>query len=235
MNIYNKMYLKAINCLKSNRAKKVKCINATYGIGIGQTIQLDHLFTIATYTDLTKLCTYFSSCFRKVNTNETTQQLKSRNAEFWHYSKYLRECVECFGNSARDSNNIHELRLFHGVSVVLLFDSFIAYFCGPTSTSLYQEVTVNYAGRNGMILELGIEDTYGWDLYYFGCSWISCFSNEEEYLLFGGNSPVQFNNVRIIEGALSYKDVIAALKILVICIKAKRTSSKISFKKKKKK
>ena len=88
-----------------------------YGIKQGAPMTIEHILSIICYTDFDTLSYNFSTTFRKLNKTETNKEMKQRNSEYWHWSKRLRECVECYGTTVHhDTINIY----YHGVSYMVL-------------------------------------------------------------------------------------------------------------------
>ena len=52
---------------------------------------------------------------------EFLQSLKQRNAEFWWFSKLLRETVECFGTEVEESSIA---KFYHGTSMMVFSGTF---------------------------------------------------------------------------------------------------------------
>ena len=105
-----------------------------YGIVRGTEITVEHIMSLLFYTNFTDHSAAFSGTFRRKHGFETDESLKARNREFWHWSKLLRECVECFGQEFGDVCNVLPT-LWHGVSAELIFDSTHIKLCGPLSTT----------------------------------------------------------------------------------------------------
>ena len=125
--------------LKWKKLKNTKIISKgdykwykVYGIPKGSEITLDHVVSILLYTNYTKLCYYFSSTYRKLNINESDQDLKNRHSEFAIFGKILRETVESFGTYFKNSSL---KRFYTGLSAPMNFDSFSYYICCPLSTA----------------------------------------------------------------------------------------------------
>ena len=63
---------------------------------------------------------------------------------FW--AKKLREAVECYGTSFKESQ-ISDF--YHGISGKMVFDGFQQRFCAPTSTTLQWQTALTFAQQNG--------------------------------------------------------------------------------------
>ena len=86
------------------------------------------------YTNFSDHSAAFSRTFRRKHGFESDESLKARNREFWHWSKLLRETVECYGEMFGEVNEKLPT-LWHGVSLELIFDSTYIKLCGPLSTT----------------------------------------------------------------------------------------------------
>jgi len=175
-----------------------------YGVKFGSTMTVPHLLSVVLYTDFSKLSFWFSSTFRRLSAEETLEQQKARNAEFGIWSKLLRETVELFGTDMSESSIAV---FYHGVSK-LIFSSFVSYFGSPTSTTAQLEVATMFADHHGLILELQPSKR---SLCYFNCSWLSCFSNEDERILCGGLFPMHFGSIRDMNAGIDYRPYVHAL------------------------
>ncbi len=146
-----------------------------YDIGMGILLKMENIMAIIFYTDYDQLSYQFSKTFRKLTSSDTINTMKLRNREFYHWSKILRETVECYGTEIWKSNT---KIFYHGVSMVY-FNSFVANFNCPTSTTSQIEVAAIFADENGVILELEQYAGFGgYNLKYFDCSLLSVYGNE---------------------------------------------------------
>ena len=80
---------------------------------------------------------------------------------------------------------------YSGVDVILAIPQFAIRLCSPVSTSAHMEVSMNFAKRDGMIIELNnnkSSDTISWFkcLPSFDCDWISKYPDEAESVFVGG-------------------------------------------------
>eukprot|EP01084_Bolivina_argentea_P060464 110473_1 len=92
-------------------------------------------------------------------------------------------CIKINGNhmiGILEEKNHH--RFFCGLSLVLNIPSFAIYLSGPCSTSKNIVIAINFADRDGMILELINNEPGCCQQNYFDCSWISNYSEENERL-----------------------------------------------------
>jgi hypothetical protein len=167
------------------------------------------------YCNFDKLQFLFSQTFRLCSNYPTFTDVKSANQECSQWSKYLREAVELYGQSKADSN----AKLFyHGISSELLFESTIARFASPTSTSTKLSVAVNFASEDGLILVLA---KYGLDVCSFNCSWLSDFAGEEERLFVGGYQPLVITNILVMSCKTRLTLSIMAINILLMIVEAR--------------
>ena len=115
---------KEIKCMVSNDCilgqYYEKCPNAA--------IEIENIIVVILYCDYTELAFHFGRTFRYLCMEETEEQLKQRNREYYWMSRILRETVELYGENICLSK---VRKFYHGVSH-MIFPSFIAYFCGPT-------------------------------------------------------------------------------------------------------
>ena len=154
-------------------------------------MSVEHVLSIILYTDYDELSYNFSSTFRRKpsaddenkSVTQIHSELKHRNAEYWYWSKALREAVELWGMPLNSSKNKYKT-FYHGSSY-LIFDKMAAKFSSPTSTTTSIQVATIFAKEKGLILELEQYSGYGADLTYFDVNFISAFSNEDEKLFFG--------------------------------------------------
>ena len=105
-----------------------------YGIKRGTQISIEHIISLLAYTNYTDHSAAFSSTFRRSSMFESDESLKLRHRNFYHWSKLLRELVECYGQQFGDVAD-HLPILYHGVSKSLVFDSTYLRLHGPLSTT----------------------------------------------------------------------------------------------------
>ena len=170
-----------------------------YDIKRKQPITQQHLMSVILYCNFDTLSYEFSRTFRKNSKKENLNDLKKRNAEFAIWSRLLRETVECYGETMLYSKI---RRYYHGINGKLVFPSFITRFSSPTSLTVQMAVATIFAREKGIILELERGNGF---LKYFNCSWLSCFSNEDERLIFGGRHSVKLTSIRNIPDNHNYK------------------------------
>ena len=121
--------------------------------------------------------------------------------------------VEVYGQSFHSVyGNKEEKLFFHGISREMLFNSTYARFCGPTSTTTAISVAINFGGNNGIILELLNDGNV--DTFFFNCTVLSTFSNEEERLFIGGYTLIPFVSIRHLALNQNYGHFIRAMTVM---------------------
>eukprot|EP01084_Bolivina_argentea_P308174 532795_1 len=211
-----------------------------YQIHSDQTITVHHIISIIMYCDFSEYCSEFSSTFRKKDPFEPLHSVKYRNQSFWWQSKLLREAVELYGKSNFNSrileqseSNIQmweQIRLkdvqlnriyqdsefgpfYSGINCILFIPGFRIYLGSPTSTSKHMEVSLNFATRDGMIIQLNnIGQAY--EVPFFDCSWISKYVEEAERLFIGGWKMITIESVIVIESKKNFEEWFQALGFL---------------------
>ena len=163
-----------------------------YGISSDDQILLPHVVALILYCDFSAYCTEFSSTFRKLSTTEPMNSVKKRNSSFWFQSKYLREVIECYGTcnyeEVLQSGTVSESGPFYtGIDIVLAIPQFALRLCSPTSTSKHVEVSLNFAKRSGLIIELSNpeQDHRAARVCFLDVSWLSRFPDEDERVFAG--------------------------------------------------
>jgi len=199
-----------------------------YGIEIGAMLQSCHILALVLYTDHSKLCTAFSSSFRKLYAFETLKSVKQRNACYYWMSRHLRELVEIFGHCSNgdwDANNgifANKLRgpFYCGMNVKLSIPSFAMRLNSPSSTSREITVAMKFSGETGVLLTfdnpsgdsssslVNVQYKYlrGWS-----CAWISRFKEEEEVLFFGGFHRIKLVDLWLIETNEHFRSFVKAI------------------------
>eukprot|EP01084_Bolivina_argentea_P090679 163346_1 len=208
---WDRIYLKVNTMMvESDTVKALKSCDRNYAYGIKENspIKHQHLIAICFYTDTSEESYKFSESFRRIPSDKSIEDTKKRNMEYREWSRLLREAVECYGTTMEESKiNI----FYHGVSMIH-FVSFIAKFCGPTSTSASFEIATRFADEKGIILELETAQM-GDKLRYFNCSYISRY-NEEERLFIGGEYPLKIKTIRNKSTKENYEQIMLPLSLL---------------------
>ena len=171
-----------VKATKAAVADWVGNIALHYDISDGDRLGFPNLISLIMYTDYTDLSSNFSSTFRKKSPFETLQGIKKRNADYYWFSKTLRETVEIFGQcSTGFGNGVLTGSFFCGMSFVMNIPEFNIFLCSPTSTSKQIEVAIKFSGDQGIVIQLDNPQIsqYGW-LRGFNCSWVSRYKEEDE-------------------------------------------------------
>eukprot|EP01084_Bolivina_argentea_P182695 315363_1 len=98
------------------------------------------------------------------------------------------------------------------MGILMIMSEFCIRMCSPTSTSRNIEVSMNFAKRNGIIIQL---NNNGHDaascIPLFDCGWISRYGEESEILLCGGWMTIRIESIRIIETKQNFKKLFHSL------------------------
>ena len=221
LNEYALSYTKAMKYKETAIIKEMQVVSQAtdlrlhYGLKPGSKLSDDHLMSLIIYCDWTELSTKFSSTFRKANSFQTMKEIKSRNHEYANWSKSLREAVQYFGRHGwdydeNDKYNQKDKRVkgpfYCGMSKVMAIPEYSIRLCSPTSTSKQIEVATRFGGDSGMIIQINNNGYYeSWNLRCFDCSWLSNYTNEDEYLFFGGDWRIKIESIRHIKTAKNYQ------------------------------
>merc|ERR1712013_186870 len=124
--------------------------------------------------------------------------IQRRNCEFAICSRLLRESVEVFGehrgwfDASTSTWTGVAGPFFCGMSFRAVVPELAIALNGPTSTSKQLSVATRFGGDDGIILELN--NRGAWHSEYaraFGCSWLSNFHAEDEWLFCGGRHRLE--------------------------------------------
>ena len=91
-----------------------------YGIPGYVSVTIHHLMALLFYCNYSFHQNKLTATYRRIYWNETDKSLKRRHAEFYWWSRFLRELVECFGIKM---SRAPESKFYHGIGVELLFES----------------------------------------------------------------------------------------------------------------
>ena len=216
---------KAADCSKSayGRSLKSNFMGGGFGedplhfdIPKGAPLSPRHLQAMVLYCDFTKFCTLFSESQRKLEWDDTLEDVTARNGKFFHISKSLRELVTYFGSNGCEADDMGmngqvKGPFFSGVSVVLNLSQFNIGFNAPTSTSKTAAIAWRFAGEEGMMLTVGNQDGVSAGQPVFDATWISCFVEEDEYFWFGSVFKLLLETISIVATSRSYRKSIAGL------------------------
>eukprot|EP01084_Bolivina_argentea_P147913 258721_1 len=243
MRLYEKNIVVKVNTLLNARiVKKIKAVSSErnpyvkrYGIKWEDPITFSHILAVVLYCDYTNLCTDFSSTFRQCKKYETLESIKNRNSFYYHFSKYLREAVEVYGQCSYgdriSGKRINKLSgpFYSGMSILLNIPAFNIRLCSPTSTSIQIEVAAKFSGPNGIIIMFNNPNSTHGYLRGFNVSWISRYKEEAERLWVGGYLYMKIESVKVKNTNNNYKKIIYSLAYLDSCI----TGGDVDVKKKK--
>ena len=212
---------KADNYLKSEATKSLKphidgsvYNNNHYGIDEydenSNKVTFNQLLSLICYCDLTEFSREWSATFRPVKFNESLDDIKKRNQNFYHFSKHFIEFVNVFGMSGDyDNPNGNENGPYYcGLNYPLTFPSYNIRLTAPCSTSKQLSVATRFSDQRGVILKFMNNDP---DLHFFNCSWISAFKEEEERLFIAGNHPIKIINVTSVQNGKKYGRLVSVL------------------------
>ena len=201
--------------IKTNMAKKMVAkqsygypvIKLFYDIDDGVIISFNHLLSLCLYTDLSESSTHFSATFRKLNNFESLESVKERNRNYYFMSKYLRECIQLYGEGWMDTP------VFCGLSRIFHFPEFDIRLCAPSSTTYHREVAIKFLGDgDGIVVKLKNEGMNYHDyLRGFSCSWISASKEESEVLWMSGIYMIRIISITIMDTKIKYQISINAL------------------------
>ena len=209
--------MNAATKLKTRKCKHIKADSKSpqnllerYGIDKGSRITEEHLMSVLLYTNFDTLSYNFSTTFRKMKLDESIESCRDRNREFAIWSRLLIETVELFGTMMGGIFSTNKLETFyHGISAPLVFSSFLTFFSSPTSTSAQVAVAAIFA-NDGIVLELAKYENH---VTFFDCTWLSCFSNEDERLFIHGDNYLKIDSIRSIKDNIDYRIFINVLMI----------------------
>ena len=218
LNGFLQLRMNAALQIKSRKCRRIKANSMSprnllenYGIDKGSKIKEEHLLSVLLYTNFDTLSYQFSCTFRKMSLNETIESCRDRNKEFAIWSRLLIETVELFGTMMGGIFSNNKLQTFyHGISAPLVFSGFLTFFSSPTSTSTQLPVAAIFANNDGIVLELGKYEDH---VTFFDCTWLSCFSNEDERLFIHGDNYLKIDSIRSMAENIDYRVFINVLMI----------------------
>eukprot|EP01084_Bolivina_argentea_P068582 124827_1 len=200
------------------KSKKVKRIVGRHKYSNKDRMAVSHLTCIILYCDWTDLCTDFSETFRKMDEFEPLENLKKRHSKYFYFSKGLVEAVLDFGITGINADDIYSDDergpFFTGLSFILNIPSFAIYLKGPCSTSKDIEVAINFATRDGMIMELQNDTAHGEQQSFFDCSWVSKHVEENERLFIAADYRIRVQSIHLVETRQDFQDFAHAFYVL---------------------
>ena len=163
---------KAQEYMETVKVKNMKSYTYKCGIKWGEAISLSHILCVILYCDTNDLQNNFSSSFRKKNSFETIGDLKKRHQKYFYFAKGIVEAVKVYGiGGYEDGYGPY----YCGLSCVLNIGDFAVYLKSPTSTSKDIEVAINFATRDGIIMQINNINNNTQEApsqRMFDCSWI---------------------------------------------------------------
>ena len=217
MDQYRRCYGKAQEYLTTTKIKTMMAAGAgeiqNFGIARFTPIQLDQVLSIILYCDLDRYSTIFSESFRKLKPQDTIYSVRARNSNYWWQSKLFKETIHCYGEQGYQNKDNPGV-FYSGVSCLLPIPEFSIHLYAPTSTSVHIEVATNFASSDGMIISFANQQFPAYHSFFFDCSWISRYPDEDERAFVHGNTPIHIECVRIIRSDCTYRSLYAALFML---------------------
>eukprot|EP01084_Bolivina_argentea_P044599 82053_1 len=133
-----------------------------YGYHKNTIIKLDNILCLLLYTNYDFVATKLTETYRRKTQSESDESLKNRHGHFVHLGKGLKETVEAFGIPLGKSK---QKAFYHGINRKMLFNRFAAKFASPTSTTLFKDIAINFAG-DGIVLTIKNSKV---GMNYFNC------------------------------------------------------------------
>eukprot|EP01084_Bolivina_argentea_P270149 459304_1 len=152
---WNDIKTKSMQYIKTENAKKIRAnsyFKNEYNIKERELLSINNLMVIIFYTDMDELSYKFSQTFRHISDTETFNDLTKRHSNYHWFAKILRETVECYGDDYRPSSKLY---FYHGLSCLMIFNSPIAKFNHPMSTTKQIIVAQSFATNYGIIIQIG--------------------------------------------------------------------------------
>ena len=194
-----KIYSKTdeIRKLKANGSKVHE-----FKIRGGSPLSIEQITAILIYCNFNSLRDKLCSTYRKIDNNESFEDIKKRHTQFSHMGRLLREVVSCFTQSIG-----YKQVTMYAVSNQQIFfnDPTHIQFKNPLSVTTEYNVILNYCieyiiENNGLVMDLKCGELTRKDhLSFFDCKLLTDFDNESEKLLIGGLGTL------IIENIIKYK------------------------------
>eukprot|EP01083_Nonionella_stella_P036597 99843_1 len=212
MEAYETTMVKVNALLETNSVKSLKAADIPHlhcDIKPNDPLLPRHLLSLFLYQDHTDLSEDFCSTFIRLKPFEALSAVKARNSHYWWMSKSLCETVQLYGQSGEGEYNEktgkYENKLcgpfYCGLSRVMPLDGMSIQINGPFSTSLTIETAINFAGREGIVVQFdNTADYYSKRVRGFPCVWLSDFKEEDAVLFFGSDCRLRVESIRILQG-----------------------------------
>ena len=221
---------KASRFMTTSMVKEMHAVLVPYlptGIEEGSCVTEEHLQALLLFTDFATISTVFAQSHRKEDIQEPIEHLTARNGKFYWMSRRLKELVEHWGSRviSRKATSPHSERtvkgpFYCGLNAVLNTPMGLTLH-GPFSTTKSRMVAMCFA-REGMLIVVDVTALY-YSPKTFGTSSFSAYCEEDEYLFFGGQEPVQIQNIIAVESSKNYKKSMKALFVFESMICGRRT------------
>eukprot|EP01084_Bolivina_argentea_P012957 24286_1 len=227
INCWNDVISKGESLVKTRKARMCKANigpldgNTHYELTHGIQISLNHIIALLLYANFTELQAEYSETYRSNDEEEKIDNIEDRrkiwfkrHSYYYYWSKYLRECVECYGTDLdedkmnRYKNRRGDIHFYHGINCVLYFKKTVARFCNPLSVTPEIAVAQNFSSATGLILQIkGYEDY----LRMFNVSWLSDYTAESERLFIGGYKRLTIESIINVSTAHNYLFYVKAI------------------------
>ena len=189
-----------------------------YGLHRGDPISFRHVMALVIYHDFKEIAVKLSESMTLSDPFESMHSVKARNSAFYHLSKYMREAVELYGDSAA-TNDAMKGPFFVGLPSVMVIPGFAVHFNAPTVVTKDVDIALGFATVHGMVLQIDNEHHGGgYDQMFFD---LSCLSGSDSLetlespsdlkLTIGGHNPLQLKSVNIPGKAQSFERYLEAL------------------------
>lgn len=156
--------------------KQKRNLNTICDIPPNAAIHLDHIIALMLYTNMDDLQREFKKkgCKFLASDHQIVERVKKRHREITNWCRLIWESITFYGES------ITKTQLFyHGLNCKVLFNSLIATFNCPISTTVNKSVAYNFStDNNGIIVQFSKYTSV--DSHYLDVSDLSDYPNEQE-------------------------------------------------------
>ena len=199
---------------KAKRYMKLNKCKQPQGWGEDKYIMEHHLHSLFLYTDFTEFCTEFSSIYRMTSENETTESMIARHSKYYHTARALQQFVEYFGSYGQGGTDPESGPFWCGLNCVLNIPEFVINFNGPTSTTKTKEISISFAGEEGMMMKFNNTKGRSKGRRFLNANWLSTYPEEDERLFIGmdrgNNYPINIESLILILETKNYSLSISA-------------------------
>eukprot|EP01084_Bolivina_argentea_P265833 450736_1 len=169
---------------------KSETIAATHQNKSTYNLLTDDILCIKTYTDTTELQRNFRHAFRSSSDD-------NRRAQFFHWATNINIIFIkiAIGNALYERNQfICNVTLYHGLDRLFDTKKLVRQFHGALSTTWDKQSAKNFAGDDGMILQIN-KEINNKNLNAIEVDWISCHDSEQEVLLLNPEVLIQKSTI----------------------------------------